>query len=238
MPPPARPAVVHRGIILQVRNSGEGHRMVDIWLAGLGRTPLWARGARQSRRRFGASLSPFASVTVTVQPNPTLWTLQSAELNNDRLGIRKSLAQIGRAAALCRMVMALWPQGQDAPEVLDGLGVALDHLAMGRVARAAGLYPRLALWSGLLPDLDSCGECAQSEASDRPLAAVATKPHLVCRDCAPKAQPLAPAVRDALAGGRIADDAVATAVERVVTDWASLHAGRPLSGWMDEAIGP
>ena len=231
--PTAKPAVTHRGIILQVRNSGEGHRMVDAWLVGLGRTPLWARGARHSRRRFGAALSPFASVTLAVQPSPSLWRLQSAELVDDRLGIRKSLQQIGRAAALCRLVMALWPQGQDAPEVLDGLGVALDHLAAGRVARAAGLYPRLAVWAGVMPQLDSCGACGTAELPRCPLAAVATAPHLMCRTCAPNGPPLPPEVRSALAGARIDDAAVADHVERVVTGWASWHAGRPLHWLID-----
>ena len=229
-----RPPVTHRALVLQVRNVGEGHRVVDAWLLGHGRIGLWARNARTSKRRFAGALNPFMELLVTVTPEDNLWRLQAADVRADRQGIRDSLSAIGRAATLCRMVQALWPSGQDAAGVFEGLTVALDHLAAARLPRAAGLYPRLAQWAGLMPSLTFCGQCHR--AAETQLTAPKGRPTLVCTTCAPQEQPLDAAVRAALGGARIEQEAVAARVEAIVTEWVSLFTGKKLTPWMAQAL--
>lgn len=223
---PKRPTQTAVAIVLQVRNVGEGHRMVDAWVRAVGRTALWARHARSSKRRFGGALTPFAELQLTATPDDGPWKLESAQATQERMGIRSSLQAIGRAATLVRVVQALWPQGHDADSVFEGLTVALDHLDQGRMARAAGLYPRLAAWAGLLPSTEHCGAC------QRPLAhricAPANKPALLCGNCAPHNDALPAPTVAALAGARIEEEAVACQVEAVVTQWVSLFTGRKL----------
>lgn len=224
--PQKRPSQTLRAIVLQVRNVGEGHRMVDAWVYGVGRISLWARHARSSKRRFGSALSPFSLLQITATPDDALWKLESAEAQGDRMGIRASLQGIGRAATLVRVVQALWPTGHDAEGVFEGLTVALDHLDGGRMARAAGLYPRLAALGGLLPSTEQCGNC------QRPLAhricAPVGKPALLCGNCAPHGAALPQATVAALAGARIEDELVAVQVEAIVTQWVSLFTGKKL----------
>jgi len=228
-----RPQVTHRALVLQVRNVGEGHRVVDAWLLGQGRIGLWARNARSSRRRFAGALNPFTELLVTVTPEENLWRLEAVDVRVDRHGIRDSLGAIGRAATLCRVVQALWPSGQDADGVFEGLTVALDHLAALRLPRAAGLYPRLAQWAGLMPSLTFCGQCQRSA---QQLTAPSGRPYLICSACAPHEPPLAPEVRAALGGARIQEEPVAARVEAIVTEWVSLFTGKKLTPWMAQAL--
>lgn len=227
--PKGRPPQSYRAIVLQVRNVGEGHRIVDAWLLGQGRVGLWARHARSSKRRFGGALCPFAEVHITAVADDSLWHLETADLHSDRLGIRNSLEAIGRAATLVRVVQALWPTGDDADGMFDGLTVALDHLAAGRLPRAAGLYPRIASLAGLLPSMVRCGAC------EEPIGGEACAPQgeglLLCRACAPEIMPLSSEVLAALSGARIENEAVAAVVETLVARWVSLFTGQKLTPW-------
>lgn len=229
-----RAAQVHRALVLQARNVGDSDRVIDAWVPKLGRVALWARSARASKRRFAGALQPFFELSVTVVPKTQGFAVEAAHVLRDRSGIRQSLAQIGRASTVVRVVQALWPQGQDAPGVFDALGVALDHLDGGRLARAAGVYPRLANEGGLLPDLTACGACHRPV--DGPMRAPEDRPDLVCARCLPKGSALAQATLDALSGARIDEPVIAIEVEAVVLNWVSQYLGRPLRPWALEPL--
>ena len=229
-----RAAQVHRALVLQARNVGDSDRVIDAWVPELGRVALWARSARASKRRFAGALQPFFELSVTMVPKTQGYGVEAAHVLRDRSGIRQSLDQIGRAATVVRVVQALWPQGQDAPGVFDALAVALDHLDAGRLARAAGVYPRLANEGGLLPDLTECGACHRPATAR--MRASMERPDLVCEHCHPKGAALAQATLDALSGARIDDPMIATEVEAVVLGWVSLYLGRPLRPWSLEPL--
>jgi hypothetical protein len=171
---------------------------------------------------------------VTVTPEENLWRLQAADVRVDRYAIRQSLAAIGRAATLCRVVQALWPSGQDADGVFEGLTVAFDHLAALRLPRAAGLYPRLAQWAGVMPSLIFCGQCQRP--AQQQLTAPGSRPYLVCSTCAPHAPPLTADVQAALGGARIEQEPVAARVEAIITQWVSLFTGKQLAPFSLEAL--
>lgn len=223
-----RAATELRAVVLAVHNAGEAHRVVHLFDHRLGRLGLWARNARGSRKRLAGVLEPFYTLRITAVAQGALYNLHAAEVATQRSGLRRSLQAISRAASLCNLVRAAWPEGQAAADVFAGLEVALDHLEAGRVERAAGLYPRLAASAGLLPDLHACGRCGVALP---PLVVGGGEPTVSCPACAPHAPPAAPALVEALRGGRVQDEPTAAALEALVSRWLSHHVGRPLTPW-------
>lgn len=228
----SRAAIELHAIVLAVHNAGEAHRVVHLFDHRLGRLGVWARYARGSRRRLAGVLEPFYTLRVTAAPQSELYNLHAAEVATGRPQLRGSLSAIGRAATLCNLVRAVFLAGEPATQVYAGLEVALDHLEAGREARAAGLYPRLAVYAGIMPDLTACGRCRAALA---PLVLGGGEggghPVALCTGCAPRGTPVAPQVVAALRGARIEDDATAEAVETIVSGWLSVHVGRPLTPW-------
>ena len=225
----SRAAVPLEGVVLTVHNAGEAHRVVHLFDHQLGRVGLWARHARGSKRRLAGVLEPFATVRATAGAQGALYNLHAAEVVRVREGIRAELPRIARAANLCTLVRSAWPEQQAAPEVLAGLEVALDHLHHGRVARAAGLYPRLAQLAGLLPDLRRCARCG---APLPPLVPARHEPACYCPRCAAAPhEALSDAAVAGLQGARLEDAAAADAVERAVMGWFGAHLGKPLVPW-------
>jgi DNA repair protein RecO (recombination protein O) len=218
------------GIVLHLAAFGEAHRLVEVLTPHEGRLTVVARGARASRRRFAGILELFGQLRLQVQGGAQggMGTLAAAELQSARAGIRTELGRISRASALCACVRHLFPEHQAAPEAYALLTLALDYVAAGAVARAAGAYPRLAQAAGILPDLSRCGRCGRG-AEQGPLAWVPQPPGILCATCAPGRPALAPNVLAALRGARIDAVAVGNAVEDAVIAWTTMHSGRALT---------
>ena len=214
------------GVVVHVGAWGEAHRLVELITADSGRRTLLARHARASRRRFVGSLEIFATLQVQLSHGRGRWpTLASVDVLQARLPIRRSLAQICRASALCTCARQLAPEGQAAPTVLRLLSWGLDAVAAGASVAASRALPRLAQAAGIVPPLDSCCRCGQGQV---PLARLPEAVGLGCQRCHPRGEPLAPALRQALVGGPVADAQVAQALEDCILDWLGLHVGRPL----------
>lgn len=213
------------GTVLSTRNIGDSDRVLDIFARAHGRITVWSKRAR-SRARGGAhALAPFASAELTLRPRAEGFSLVGHDETDSRAGIRLRLAALQRAGQITSLVGAIFPPHEPAEVVLTGLNVALDHLAAGRVARAAGLYPRLVQAAGLLPSLTHCGRCRRRLREGHVVAAAAA---LVCDGCVPDRAVLPVATCEALGGARIETAALAQSVEAVVVGWLSWHVGRSL----------
>jgi DNA repair protein RecO (recombination protein O) len=150
-------------IILRHLDYGEADRIVTFFTAEHGVCKGFARGARKSRKRFGAALEPFAQVRMHwVAPHgDKLASLREAELIDLRAGLRGDLVALALAGYGCELCAALLGDhpGQERSYAL--LAAFLDHLAGGGAGPEARLLFELRLLevAGYIPHLLHCAEC-------------------------------------------------------------------------------
>lgn len=150
-------------IILRHFDYGESDRIVTFFAPGYGRLRGFARAARKSRRRFAASLEPFASATLFWSPARSggLVTLKEAELLDLRVGLRSDLSAIALAGYAGELIEALFAEEEAQDQVYDLLRALLDHLAASGGTPLARLLFELRLLnlSGYIPHLLHCACC-------------------------------------------------------------------------------
>lgn len=150
-------------IILRHLNFGEADRIVTFLTADRGRLKGFARGARKSRRRFGAALEPFARVRLQwIAGRGEMVSLREAELIDLRGGLRTDLEAFALAGYGCELIEELLGEAQGHPGAFSLLEAYLAHLAAGGTAPEARLLfeLRLLLEAGYIPHLLHCSECA------------------------------------------------------------------------------
>lgn len=150
-------------IVLRHLDYGEADRVVTFLTPDQGVLKGFARGARKSRRRFGAALELFASVRLhwTAGRGGGMASLREAELVDLRPGLRADLAPLALAGYGCELVEELLGEGPVHAEAFGLLRAFLDHLAAGGGGEAARLLFELRLLaaSGYVPHLLHCAAC-------------------------------------------------------------------------------
>src|SRR5512145_2747991 len=117
-------------IILRHLDYGEADRIVTFLTPGHGRLKGFARGARKSRKRFGAALEPFAKVRLHWSSRGgELLGLREAELLDLHVGLRSDLDAIALASYACELVEQLLGDAHGHPGAYVLLAALLDHLA-------------------------------------------------------------------------------------------------------------
>ena len=158
-------------IVLHSMNYLETSRILRLLTRDAGVVSVLARGARNSRKRFGSALDLFAQGTAQLQlkPGRELHTLTAFDLDQPRLGLSASLPRFTAAAALAECVLRL-VHDEAAPEVFDGVSLGFDRIATAGhdVALSAGLG---ALWQlvaavGFAPTIEVCANCHASLSMD------------------------------------------------------------------------
>lgn len=174
-------------IVLRHLDYGEADRIVTFLTPEAGVLRGYARGARKSRKRFGAALEPFAQVRMHWTPprSGELVGLREADLLDLRAGLRAGLESIALAGYGCELTeVLLGEQGHDRTFRL--LQAFLDHLAGHGAAPEVRLLLELRLLAlaGYAPHLLHCSECGG--ALGDPLAAFdAARGGSLCLGCAP-----------------------------------------------------
>jgi len=150
-------------IILQHLDYGESDRIVTFFTPGHGLLKGFARGARKSRKRFGAALEPFTNVGLIWQrrPNSSLLALQEAELISLRDGLRRELKALALASYACELVAVMFGEGEGHDDVYRLLNSLLDQLEQdgGCAEYRLLLELRLLRLSGHEPHLLHCSNC-------------------------------------------------------------------------------
>ncbi|HKL24822.1 MAG TPA: DNA repair protein RecO [Desulfuromonadales bacterium] len=154
---------VSSAIVLHHTNYGEADRIVTLLTPDYGRIKGFARHARKSRRRFGASLETFAEVRLhwKLRPGSDLASIQEAELVTLRAGLRNNLETLALAGYGCELSGALFDEAVGAAEIFLLLKAFLDHLNLAGASPEARLLLELRLLSvaGYVPHLQHCAEC-------------------------------------------------------------------------------
>ena len=142
----------------------ETSRILRLLTRDAGVVSVLARGARNSKKRFGTALDLFAQGTAQLQlkPGRDLHTLMAFDIDHPRSGLSTSLPRFAAATALAECVLRV-VHDEAAPEIFEGVVRGLDQIASADAEQAlsAGLG---ALWQlvsevGFAPTVDVCANC-------------------------------------------------------------------------------
>jgi DNA repair protein RecO (recombination protein O) len=235
-------------VVLHAFDYLESSRIIRLLTRDLGLRSALARGARSSRKRFGAALDLFAqgSVELDVKAGRDLDTLSSFDVIRTRSGIGADLARFAGASAIAEMLLR-FAQHDGDPELFDIASAAFDRIAAvsGDAARTATIAAawRILAALGFAPSLDACSECGRDFATDEVVLFSQSAGGAVCERCASRARvgrKLPAAARLTLAAWVTSDDdgaplsdAEARAHQRLLREFVIEHLseGRPLKAF-------
>lgn len=149
-------------VVLRHVNYSEADRIVTLFCAEWGIKKGFARAARNSRKRFGASLEPFTqAVFHWRQGKGEMWSLVEADLISMRSGLRANLDCLALASYGVELVELLGGDCENPRRIYELLCSYLDFLdAGGNHAVARLLFElRLIYLLGYIPHLLHCSEC-------------------------------------------------------------------------------
>jgi DNA repair protein RecO (recombination protein O) len=150
-------------IILHHTDYGEADRIVTFLTPEYGRLKGFARAARKSRKRFGASLQPCAEVLLhwTARGSGDLVSLRDAELVDLHSGLRRDLETLMLAGYGCELADVLFDESGVGVEVFHLLQAFLNHLDTQGYSVEARLLLEIRMLSlaGYIPHLQHCADC-------------------------------------------------------------------------------
>lgn len=173
-------------LILRHIDYAEADRIVSLLSANYGVQKGFARSARKSRKRFGASLEPFSQVIVHWRSGRgQFWSLQEMELLSARTGLRSDLQRLALASYAVELVELLVEEGQPHPQIFELVCSFLDFLDQGGDTDSARLLLelRLVYLLGYIPHLLHCSECLKIFA-DEPVRFDSSRGGSLCLQCA------------------------------------------------------
>src|SRR5450631_3151122 len=117
-----------QAFVLSTSDYGYSDRIASLFTLEQGRMKGFARGAKNSRKRFGAALETFARIEAHVRIKQGLSGLQQADIQSVYPRIRGDLAKIAYALYACELVDAMTPEGHPLPRLFRLLSVYLERL--------------------------------------------------------------------------------------------------------------
>lgn len=181
-----------QAFVLSNSSYGESDRIVSLFTLEHGRLKGFARGARNSRKRFGPALETFARIYLQLSQRDGLSLLRSADIITLYSGIRRNLPSIAYTLYACELVESMTPEGHPLPRLYRLLSSYLGHLDSVDAVEADRRMFEINLLNilGYRPSLDRCSRCG-SEFDD--LAALMQHGgELVCRFCTSTGRQMSP----------------------------------------------
>ena len=169
----------------------DADRIVTLLTRSEGKIAALARGARSSRRRFGAALEPYAIISVGLRPaRGDLWQLADAEVSQAFAGILTDLDAMRAAGAALALLRGLAQADHADERLFDATVTFLDAVSnpaqrsTGRAeAMLLAFFFRALAVTGLSPALDSCFRCGKRPTDGQAACFDAIHGSVVCRDC-------------------------------------------------------
>jgi DNA repair protein RecO (recombination protein O) len=187
-----------QAIVLSSTDYGDSDRIAALFTLEHGRVNGFARGARNSRKRFGPTLETFARIDVHLAHKEGLSSLRQADLITVYPGIRSDLGCIAHALYACELVESVTPEGQSLPRLYRLLVAYLERLDSGHEGDADRRLFEVNLLNilGCRPSLESCSRCGSIFAESGAL--MQRGGELVCRFCAATGRHIAAPVLQSL----------------------------------------
>ncbi|HJL16200.1 MAG TPA: DNA repair protein RecO [Sandaracinaceae bacterium LLY-WYZ-13_1] len=173
-------------VVLRSVAYGEADRIVTLLTEAFGKLAVMARGARKSRRRFGAALEPYALIEVEVGlGRGELGRLAQARVVRAFPGILADLSKMSVAAAGLELVREATPERETPDPRLLPTVVRFFELVEASADEAVRLAFTLRLLAllGLRPNLERCGRCGRVAPEGKAALFDPALGTLVCRAC-------------------------------------------------------
>jgi DNA repair protein RecO (recombination protein O) len=179
-----------QAFVLASTDYGERDRIVSLFSLEHGRLKGFARGARNSHKRFGPALEPFARIEIQLKHKDGLSSLRSADIVTLYPGIRGQLGAIAHALYACELVECLTAEGVPLPRLYRLLAAYLERLDSGHVSDADRRMFEINVLNilGYRPSLEGCSRCGSDY--DARGALMLQGGELVCRFCASTGRPI------------------------------------------------
>jgi DNA repair protein RecO (recombination protein O) len=236
--------VVTEAIVLHAFDYLESSRIVRLLTREAGVRSVLARGARSSRKRFGAALDLYAqgAAELHTKPGRELDTLSTFDVTRSRADLAGRLERFAGASAIAELTLRFGHDAADAG-LFDVVADALDELARAPADRACdltlGAAWRMLAELGIAPTVDACAECHAAVDAEAPAMFSHPAGGVLCARCAHLARggrTLPAAARAALrdwlrnASHAIADPQEARAHQRLLREFVREHLAddRPL----------
>jgi DNA repair protein RecO (recombination protein O) len=189
-------------LLLRALDYSEADRIVTLLTAPFGKASFIARGARRSKKRFGAALQPFQLLRVELSHGRgELGTLAAAQIVRPFPRLLSELGRMGAGFAALELVRELLPEREADPAPLALTLELLDRLDQADAPSARLLVcfeARLLGLCGFAPQLLECGLCGRKPGASQASEFDPHGGHLVCRQCGGGSHRLAGPVRAAL----------------------------------------
>ena len=173
-----------QAIVLSNSGYGESDRIVSLFTLEQGRLKGFARGARNSRKRFGPALETCARIDTQLNHTDGLSSVRSADIITVYSGIRGNLNAIAHALYACELVECLTPEGHPLPRLYRLLITYLEWLDSGSTGESGRRMFEINLLNilGYRPSLETCSRCGAD--FDGRGALMQQGGELACRFCA------------------------------------------------------
>lgn len=150
-----------QAFVLSNSDYGDSDKIVSLFTLEHGRLKGFARGARNSRKRFGPALETFARIELQLNHKDGLSSLRSADIITLYPGIRSVLEAIVHGLYACELLESLTPEGQPLPRLYRLLASYLEHLDSNQSEDADRRMFEVNLLNilGYRPSLESCSRC-------------------------------------------------------------------------------
>ena len=238
------PVVLTDAVVLHAFDYLESSRILRLVTREAGVRSVLARGARKSRKRFGAALDLYAEGTAElhIKPGRELDTLGGFDVTRARPGLAMQMSRFTGASAIAELTLRFARDAAD-PGLYETVAATLDALAAAPAERArdvtlAGAW-RVLAELGVAPNVESCAECHGAIDMDAPAIFSHPAGGVLCARCGHLARggrTLPPdaraALRDWLDGAEhfLDDESAGRAHQRLLREFLREHLAddRPL----------
>lgn len=176
-------------LVLRHTDYGESDRILTLLTSEYGVQKGFARSARNSRKRFGATVEPFTKAVFHWRSGRgDLWLLQSADLIDAHFGLRLDIRRLSLASYGVELVELLVEEGEAFPRIYELLSSFLAYLDQGGGLPTARLLLelRLTYLLGYIPHLLHCSSCLHIF-NNEPIRFDAKRGGSLCLACADNA---------------------------------------------------
>ncbi len=240
------PLLVTDAVVLHVADYLESSRILRLATREGGVQTVVARGARNSKKRFGAAVDLFAQghAQIEMRAGRDMHTLISFDVSTSHPALAGDLARFSAASAIAECIMRVVHE-ELAPAVFQGLVDAFVRLSASNAEEvgptALGALWRLARDVGFAPSLDVCANCHQPVAESTDASFSHVLGGVLCQPCAarsPGGRRLPAAARATIVGWM--DDAITElshsdvrAHQRLLREFIAHHMtdGRPMRAY-------
>ncbi|MBL9005815.1 MAG: DNA repair protein RecO [Myxococcales bacterium] len=120
--------ILTAALVLRVTDYSESDRIVTLLTETHGKVSALARGAKKSRKRFGAALGLFGCGEATLRERRDLWLLEELHAQRGFLRLGHELGRFSHACYACELCQQLCPPHEPEPQVYALLRSFLERL--------------------------------------------------------------------------------------------------------------